>query len=147
MSPPDAAADVAEIREVLARYMRAMRLGDVDLMDDVFTPDAVVDYTAIGGSVLSWTETKPWLKGMIAVELFMLFVGDVYVTFDANGIGADVETSWHGAFVATPDAPPLTIFGTYDDRFVRTPDGWRIEARTDRPALQIPGLPPAPAVD
>jgi hypothetical protein len=137
--------DIVEIREVLARYMRAMRLGDVDLMDDVFLPDAIVDYTAIGGSVLPWTETKPWLKGMIAVELFMLFVGDVYVTFDADGIGADVETSWHGAFVATPDAAPLSIFGTYDDRFVRTADGWRIEARTDRPALQIPGNPPTSA--
>ena len=41
--------DHAALREVLARYMRAMRLHDVDLMDDVFTPDAVIDYTAIGG--------------------------------------------------------------------------------------------------
>lgn len=145
MSDPGPAADVADIRDVLARYMRAMRLGDVDLMDDVFLPDAMVDYTAIGGSVLPWTETKPWLKGMIAVELFMLFVGDVYVTFDDDGIGADVETSWHGVFVAAPDAPPLTIFGTYDDRFVRTADGWRIEARTDRPTIQIPHPPPTPA--
>ena len=142
-----AADDIVEIREVLARYMRAMRLGDVDLMDDVFLPDALIDYTAIGGSVSPWTETKPWLRGMIAVELFMLFVGDVYVTFDADGIGADVESSWHGAFVATADTPPLTIFGTYDDRFVRTPDGWRIEARKDNPWLQIPGPPPVPAVD
>lgn len=139
------ASDVVEIREVLARYMRAMRLGDVDLMDDVFLPDAIIDYTAIGGSVAVWTETKPWLARMIAVELFLLFVGDVHVAFDADGIGADVETSWHGAFVATADTPPLTIFGTYDDRFVRTPDGWRIEARTDRPLLQIPGPPPVPA--
>ena len=58
-------SDVVEIREVLA----AMRLGDVDLMDDVFLPDAIIDYTAIGGSVASWTETKPWLRGMIDVEL------------------------------------------------------------------------------
>ena len=144
-SEPNQGQDIVEIREVLARYMRAMRLGDVDLMDDVFLPDAIIDYTAIGGSVSPWTETKPWLREMIAVELFMLFVGDVSVTFDADGIGADVESSWHGAFVATPDTPPLTIFGTYDDRFVRTPDGWRIEARKDNPLLQIPGPPPVPA--
>lgn len=137
--------DVAGIREVLARYTRAMRLGDVDLMDDVFLPDAIVDYTAIGGSVLPWTETKPWLQGMIAVEVFMIYVGDVYATFDADGIGADVETSWHGVFVAAPEATPLLIFGTYDDRFVRTPEGWRIEARTDRPKVQVPVAPPTPA--
>jgi len=147
VSDASAAADIVEIREVLARYMRAMRLGDVDLMDDVFLPDSIIDYTAIGGSVSPWTETKPWLRGMIGVELFMLFVGDVYVTFDADGIGADVESTWHGVFVATADSPPLTIFGTYDDRFVRTPDGWRIEARTDHPVIQIPGAPPVPAAD
>ena len=42
-------------------------------------------------------------------------------------------------FVATADTPPLVIFGTYDDEFVRTADGWRISARTDQPALQVAG--------
>jgi hypothetical protein len=130
-------ADHAAIREVLARYMRAMRLHDVDLMDDVFTADAVIDYTAIGGSKTSWTETKDWLRGMIAVEHFILFVGDVYPTFADDGASAAVESSWHGVFVATAEAPPLLIFGTYADEFVRTSDGWRICARTDQPALQV----------
>jgi hypothetical protein len=131
------ADDDAAIRAVLARYMRAMRLHDVDLMDDVFTPDAVIDYTAIGGAKTSWAETKPWLQGMIAVEHFLLFVGDVYPTYADDGGSASVESTWHGVFVATPDAPPLLIYGTYDDEFVRTADGWRIRARTDQPALQV----------
>ncbi len=126
-----------EIRELLARYTRAMRLHDVGLMDDVFTADAVIDYTAIGGSKASWAETKDWLRGMIAVEHFILFVGDVYPTFSDDGQRASVESTWHGVFVATPEAPPLVIFGTYDDEFVRTPDGWRIRARTDHPAVQV----------
>ncbi|HEU5305990.1 MAG TPA: nuclear transport factor 2 family protein [Acidimicrobiia bacterium] len=130
-------SDLAAIREVLARYMRAMRLHDVDLMDDVFTPDAVIDYTAIGGTKTSWAETKPWLQGMIAVEHFILFVGDVYPTFTDDGQRASVESTWHGVFVAAPDATPLLIYGTYADELVRTPDGWRIRARTDQPALQV----------
>lgn len=130
-------SDLAAIREVLARYMRAMRLHDVDLMDDVFTPDAVIDYTAIGGTKTSWAETKPWLQGMIAVEHFILFVGDVYPTFADDGQRASVESTWHGVFVAAPDATPLLIYGTYADELVRTPDGWRIRARTDQPALQV----------
>jgi hypothetical protein len=137
MSASGHTAEHAEIREVLARYMRAMRLHDVDLMDDVFTPDAVIDYTAIGGSKSSWAETKDWLRGMIAVEHFILFVGDVYHTFADDGQRASVESTWHGVFVAAPEAPPLVIFGTYDDEFVRTPDGWRISARTDHPAVQV----------
>jgi hypothetical protein len=134
-----AAEDAAAIREVLARYMRAMRLHDVDLMDDVFTADAVIDYSAIGGSKTSWAETKPWLAGMIAVEHFILFVGDVYPTFSDDGDRASVESTWHGVFVATAEAPPLMIYGTYADELVRTPDGWRISARTDQPALQVVG--------
>jgi len=136
----DASADLgvlAEIREVMARYMRAMRLHDVDLMDDVFTPDAVIDYTAIGGTKTSWAETKEWLRGMIAVEHFILFVGDLYPTFSDDGARATVESTWHGVFVARPDTPPLVIFGTYDDELVRTPAGWRISARTDHPAVQV----------
>ena len=53
------AADRAAIREVLAWYMRAMRVRDVDLMDAGFTADATIDYTAIGGSVASWPERLP----------------------------------------------------------------------------------------
>jgi hypothetical protein len=142
MAAPSSAepVDHFEIREVLARYMRAMRLHDVDLMDDVFTPDAVIDYTAIGGSKISWAETKPWLAGMIAVEHFILFVGDVYPTFSADGASAAVESTWHGVFQPTADAPPLMIYGTYADEFVRRPDGWRISARTDQPALQVAGV-------
>jgi hypothetical protein len=146
---PDAApgqddlADRAAIRDVLARYVRAMRTGDVDLMDAVFTADAMIDYTAIGGSNASWSDTKPWLRNMIDVELFMLFVGDVYPTFADDRNAADVESTWHGVFVASADTLPLTIFGSYADRFVRTPDGWRICARTDQPAIQVPAVGPS----
>jgi hypothetical protein len=135
---PAELADHAAIRAVLAHYMRAMRLRDVDLMDAVFTADATIDYTAIGGSKASWADTKGWLQGMIDVELFMLFVGDVYPVFAADRQTADVESTWHGVFVGSAGAPPLIIFGTYADRFVRTPEGWRISVRTDQPALQIP---------
>jgi hypothetical protein len=106
----------------------------------VFTADATIDYTAIGGAKASWPDTKAWLQGMIDVELFMLFVGDVYPVFAADRATADVESTWHGVFVAGAGTPPLTIFGTYADRFVRATDGWRISARTDQPAIQIPAV-------
>ena len=61
----------------------------------------------------------------------------MYPTFAGDGQSAVVESTWHGVFVAAPDATPLLVYGTYDDEFVRTPDGWRIRARTDHPALQV----------
>jgi hypothetical protein len=68
----------------------------------------------------------------------------VYATFTKDGCGADVESTWHGVFVASPESAPLTVFGTYDDRFVRTAEGWRIVQRTDHPAVQVAAAPNAP---
>jgi ketosteroid isomerase-like protein len=137
-------ADVDDIRDQLARYMRAMRLQDLDLMATVFTDDAVIDYTAIGGSCAGWAETRAFLDATLAgVEQFRLHVGDVYVTLDADGDAADVETTWHGVFVPSGGAPPLLVYGTYDDRFVRTAAGWRIARRVDHPAIQLPVVTPA----
>jgi hypothetical protein len=137
-------ADLAEIREVLSRYARAFSGRDIDLMDNVFSPDAMIDYSAIGGSRAPWPETKQWLRPMVMdVELFLLYVGDVYPTFAPDRNAAEVETTWHGVFVATADAVPLLIYGSYLDQFVRTAEGWRIADRTDRPAIQLPA--PAPS--
>jgi SnoaL-like domain len=132
-------SDIEDIHAQLARYMRAMRLRDLDLMGTVFTDDAVVDYSAIGGSRSSWPDTKAFLAATLAgVQHFLLHVGDVHVSFTDDRRAADVETSWHGVFVPSADESPLLIYGTYEDRFRRTPDGWRIAERVDRPAVQLP---------
>lgn len=129
-------ADKLEIRDVLARYMKAIRVKDLDLMDECFTDDARIDYTAIGGSEKSFPDTKQWLGPMVLdVDLFWLYVGEVYPVF--KGDEAEVETTWHGVFVPAPGATPLLVFGSYDDVFVRTPDGWRIKYRKDRPEIQV----------
>jgi hypothetical protein len=125
-----------EIRDVLARYMKAIRVKDLDLMDACFTDDARIDYTAIGGSEKSWPDTRTWLEPMVlGMDLFWLYVGEVYT--ELRGDEADVETTWHGVFVAEAGATPLVVFGSYDDKFVRTGDGWRIRHRKDRPEIQV----------
>jgi SnoaL-like domain len=137
--PAEEVADRLAIRETLAWYMRAMRDKDVDAMDDVFTPDAFIDYSAIGGTPGPWSDVKPWLRGMVVpVEFFSLYVGDVFPVFDADRDRATVESTWHGVFVAAAGAVPLIVYGSYVDEFVRTDDGWRIKGRQDRPAVQAP---------
>jgi hypothetical protein len=137
--PAEEVADRLAIRETLAWYMRAMRDKNLDAMDDVFTPDAFIDYSAIGGTPGRWPEVKPWLGGMVLhVEFFSLYVGDVFPTFSDDRDGATVESTWHGVFVAAPGEIPLIVYGSYTDEFVRTDDGWRICRRQDRPALQVP---------
>jgi hypothetical protein len=70
---------------------------------------------------------------------------DVYVSLSPDGQAASVETTWHGVFVPAPGAPPLLVYGTYDDVFVRSADGWLIAERVDHPTIQLPVAVPGPS--
>ncbi len=43
-------SDRLEIQDLLVAYSYAIDGRDFDALDDVFTPDAFIDYTAMGGS-------------------------------------------------------------------------------------------------
>jgi hypothetical protein len=134
----------AQIRDVLVRYTVAFRRKDVNLLDTVFAPGAVIDYRESGGSQAGWATTKEWVASVLdGAHLFLLYIGDSAYTFGDDGASADVETSWHGVFVQDAGGPTMFIYGTYEDRFARTGDGWRIAARTDHPLWQV--VPPVAA--
>jgi ketosteroid isomerase-like protein len=134
------AGDVTtDIRQQLSRYMRAMRMKDLDAMAEVFTDDAIIDYSAIGGGRASWPETRTFLEATLGgVQQFLLHTADIFIELAPDGTTAEVETTWHGVFVPLGDGPPLLVFGTYEDMFRRVADGWRIAVRVDRPAVQLP---------
>src|SRR5436190_1376226 len=58
-------ADRLAIDDQLTRYCRAIDTGAWDLLDDVFTPDAVVDYTSSGGQRGAYREIKAWLASVL----------------------------------------------------------------------------------
>jgi len=55
-------SDRLEIQDLLARYCEVIDAQDFDVLDDIFTPDAIVDYTSAGGARGNLTETKAYLK-------------------------------------------------------------------------------------
>ena len=63
----DAISDRLDIEALLIRYTRAIDSGDWDRLDEVFTPDAAIDYTATGGIEASYAEVKPWLAEMLPI--------------------------------------------------------------------------------
>ncbi len=133
----------ARIRDTLVRYTAAFRRKDVDALDAVFAPGAVIDYRESGGAVADWAATKQWVASVLAdCHRFLLYVGDSTYAFASDGASAQVETSWHGVFVQQVDGPSLQVYGTYEDRFVRTADGWRIEERVDHPLAQVVNVAP-----
>lgn len=125
-------SDRMEIESLLVRYTRAIDTGDWDRLDEVFTADAEIDYTATGGIAATYPEVKAWLAEML--PLFprrMHTLGQLAV--DLTGGTAAVAAYFHNPMEMAQEAgqekgrPPLLVEvgGIYHHDLVRTTDGWR----------------------
>lgn len=130
---PDAVADHLAIHEQLARYCRAIDTGEWDLLDAVFAPDAVLDYTSPGGIRGAYPEVKAWLA-----QVLPLFpIRQHYVTNVEIALAGDTATT--RAYLYNPmgrrgDDGQVSLFvtgGRYEDRWRRTAEGWRIVERVE----------------
>ncbi|HEY2773150.1 MAG TPA: nuclear transport factor 2 family protein [Candidatus Binatia bacterium] len=123
-------ADRLEIEDLLVRYSTALDTKNYDLLDDVFTPDGIGDYTAGGG----FKGTVPELKQWLTVALGIFTVVQHLVTNVAVEISGDEATSTCYLFnpLGYPAGEGLETMragGIYRDRLVRTAAGWRIRER------------------
>lgn len=121
-------ADRLEIHEVLVRYTRAIDSGDWDRLDEVFTPDARIDYTDSGGIEGGFAEVKPWLAEVLPAFFLrrMHTLGQVDIALD--GERAAVTAYFHNPMpVADGNGGErlAELGGFYHHEMVRTPQGWR----------------------
>src|SRR5690625_3524374 len=58
-------ADRMDIQDLLIDYCTAVDQGEIDRFDELFTPDAWIDYTAMGGEKGSLEEIKSYLKRVL----------------------------------------------------------------------------------
>jgi hypothetical protein len=135
--------DRLEIADVLARYAYAVDSGDWDLLDSVFTEDAVIDYTSAGGVKGGRAEVKAWLAEVLSNWPGRLhLIGATTVRLD--GDEATVAASFADTLSPSREMIPadakglLQGGGWYHHRMVRTPSGWRsrelVEEQTWRTA-------------
>ena len=123
----DAISDRLDIEALLTRYTRAIDSGDWDRLDEVFTQDAAIDYTATGGIKASYAEVKPWLAQMLPIfprRMHTLGQIDSQVTGDT----AVVAAYFHNPMGMPQEEGPdhlVEFGGIYHHDLVRTPDGWR----------------------
>ncbi len=126
-------SDRIEIQDLMVAYSHAIDTRDWDALDEVFTPDALIDYSAMGGSKGSVQETKDFLReAMPRFAGFQHMVATSKVSL--NGDSAEGRTICHNPMVLeTPDGGTHVFFCGlwYRDRLVRTPDGWRIRERVE----------------
>jgi 3-phenylpropionate/cinnamic acid dioxygenase small subunit len=141
-----AIADRLEIEELLSRYAWALDDKRFDGLDDVFTPDAFLDYTATGGEKGSFADIKEWLAKVL--PYFPTY--QHYVTNKVITIDGDTATSRSALYnpMGQKKGDGTSYFfvgGEYHDQLIRTPNGWRIAERIERSTWADGDVPAAPA--
>lgn len=142
---PSQLVDVHDIQQLLYRYAIAIDTRDLDVLDDIFTPDARLDMSVAG--VLTPAE----YKAKAAVELDKLDATHHLIASPVVAVDGDTATAhtYYQAQHARNDLfprPLLMVGGWIDDELVRTPGGWRICARTGR-AVWFDGNPAVLGLD
>jgi hypothetical protein len=125
----------AEIDDLLTRYTLAVDAWDFERLGEVFTPDAVIDYTGSGGIAGSLPEVQAWLAEALAMASHMQhLIGQREVVFDGLDAARLRAYFWNPMRIALPDSEPfdIEIGGVYEHDLVRTPEGWRSRRLVER---------------
>lgn len=124
-------SDRIEIEDLLTRYATAVDAKEWDAFTSCFTADAVLDYTAAGGIRGGLAEARQWLSEVMPYFPMCQHI----VTNRAVVLHGDTATSRSCLFnpMGMPDGRggfELFFDGAYyNDKLVRTPQGWRIRER------------------
>ena len=147
-------ADRLEIQQLMVRYVDAIDTKDWDLLDEVFTPDARLDYVSSGGpdAAGDYPTMKTWLQENLAIfPMTQHLLGLPAIVVD--GDVATCRTSFHnpmgvpvdGSGVYATEGSGLHVFvvgGWYHDSCQRTAAGWRIVEKVEQQAFMQGGFPP-----
>ncbi|HZU47096.1 MAG TPA: nuclear transport factor 2 family protein [Mycobacterium sp.] len=124
-------SDRLEIQQLLVDYSTAIDSRRFDDLDEVFTPDAYIDYSAFDGIVGRYPEVKKWLAEVLpnfANYAHMLGLPSIRI----DGDTATARTFCFNPMVFGGEKPNTMLLGLwYDDEFVRTPQGWRMSRRVE----------------
>ena len=130
--------DRAEITDLLTRYARAVDRREWDLYRSVFTSDARIDYTQVGGIAGDVEEVVGFLSEVMPMfEVMQHLISNVEITL--NGDEAAVTAMVYNP-LKLPDSPVWATGGWYHHQLVRTPEGWRSRSLVEE-ACWFRGIP------
>ena len=122
--------DERDVVAVATRYCRALDTQNWPLLATVFLPDATAELAA--ASLLVGVDA---ITNRIRIALENLddcqhLVGNHEVTIDGDDATHRCYLQAQHIREAAVGGPNYLVGGRYEDRMVRTPDGWRIAHRT-----------------
>lgn len=125
-------SDRLEIQELLARYSNAIDTMQWDLLDELFTDGAEIDYTSMGGIRGSLAEQKAFLEANLP-SIFQRGFQHMTATtlFDIEGDTARTRTICFNPMVIQDERHVLFCGLWYVDTLVRVEGRWRIAQRVE----------------
>ena len=140
--------DRLAIQDVLFVYAEMVDQRDFARRAEVFAPDATLDYRSSGGVAGDHAETLAWLaRALEPWPLNLHHISNVRIELDGDRARS---TCYFHAPMGRVDAPDSQLFvtngGHYHDQWVRTPAGWRIQARVCEQTLMVGHLPEGYAI-
>ena len=128
-------SDRLEIQQLLVDYSTAIDQRCFDDLDAVFTPDAYIDYRAMGGIDGRFPEVKAWLAQVLPnFPAYSHMLGNLSITFSRSPAGdtASSRVICFNPMVLDAQRKQILFCGLwYDDEFVRTAGGWRMTRRVE----------------
>jgi hypothetical protein len=128
-------SDRMEIQQLLVDYSTAIDNRRFDDLDRVFTSDAFIDYTELGGIAGTYPDVKAWLADVLPnFPAYFHMLGNFDIRID--GDTASSRTILFNPMKLGADDQIMFCGLWYDDEFVRTADGWRMTRRVETKCIQ-----------
>ena len=134
-------ADRLAIEDLYARYVFACDDRQYDVLDQVFLPDAVVDWGHARGDR---TFAKELIKTNNAMSAYLFhFCGNFRIDFAPDQQSARVKFKMLFPMGRRDDNGQLNMFqvhGSYADLLLKTAEGWRVKERIWNHGWVVGGL-------
>ena len=121
-------SDEQAIIDLAIAYTWALDTKQLDELRSVFA--ATPRPTSTGWSAMAWTPSSPAFGPLGRLDATQHLVGNHQVVVDGDTATHRCHLQSQHVKRGTEGGDNFLIGGTYDDRLVRTPDGWRITHRT-----------------
>lgn len=131
MRTPREIWDHIEITQLLHRYARAIDTVDLKALEQIFTPDAWIDYHTVGGKKGRFPEMARWL----GASLVIFKTTQHEISNPLIELAGDRATSicylraLHVQLEHDGSENCVIQYATYSDEYLRTDPGWRISKR------------------
>jgi 3-phenylpropionate/cinnamic acid dioxygenase small subunit len=132
-------ADKEQIAEMLIRYATGIDSKDWPLLRSCWTDEIDVDYQQLGR--FTSAEALTDLMRQLHENMGPTYHRLSNFVINVEGDRATVRSYVHAVLMLQPDDDTnwVDALGHYDDVFVRTADGWRINKRVSRTARTLAG--------